>query len=98
MPIWRPSWLCRCGRSNPAVGMAAGATPRGGSAVSILIAIVGLGFLVMIHEAGHFFRARAVGMRPRRFYVGFPPALAKTTRNGIEYGIGRSEERRVGEE
>src|SRR6184192_4173306 len=56
--------------------------------MSILIAIVGLGFLVMIHEAGHFFTARAVGMRPRRFYVGFPPALAKTTRNGIEYGIG----------
>jgi regulator of sigma E protease len=27
-------------------------------------------------------------MRPRRFYVGFPPALAKTTRNGIEYGLG----------
>jgi len=56
--------------------------------MSILIAILGLGFLVMIHEAGHFFTARAVGMRPRRFYVGFPPALAKTTRNGIEYGIG----------
>src|SRR5438477_2784242 len=56
--------------------------------MSILIAIVGLGFLVMIHEAGHFFTARAVGMRPRRFYVGFPPALAKTTRNGIEYGVG----------
>jgi regulator of sigma E protease len=56
--------------------------------MSILIAIVGLGFLVMIHEAGHFFTARAVGMRPRRFYVGFPPALLKTTRDGIEYGIG----------
>jgi regulator of sigma E protease len=56
--------------------------------MSILIAILGLAFLVLIHEAGHFFTARAVGMRPRRFYVGFPPALAKTTRNGIEYGIG----------
>ena len=56
--------------------------------MSILIAIVGLGFLVMIHEAGHFFTARAVGMKPRRFYVGFPPALVKTTRNGIEYGLG----------
>ena len=33
--------------------------------MSILIAIVGLGFLVMIHEAGHFFTARAVGMKPR---------------------------------
>jgi regulator of sigma E protease len=43
---------------------------------------------VLIHEAGHFFTARAVGMRPRKFYVGFPPALVKRVRNGIEYGIG----------
>ena len=27
-------------------------------------------------------------MRPRKFYVGFPPALVKVRRNGIEYGIG----------
>ena len=54
----------------------------------IFIAIVGLGLLILIHEAGHFFVARAVGMNPRKFYVGFPPALAKKTRNGIEYGIG----------
>jgi regulator of sigma E protease len=56
--------------------------------VNVLIAILGLAFLILIHEAGHFFAAIWVGMRPRRFYVGFPPALAKTTRNGIEYGIG----------
>jgi regulator of sigma E protease len=56
--------------------------------VSVLVAIAGLALLILIHEAGHFFTARAVGMRPRRFYVGFPPALLKTTRNGIEYGLG----------
>jgi regulator of sigma E protease len=56
--------------------------------MSILIAILGLALLVLIHEAGHFFTARAVGMRPKRFYVGFPPALVKTRRKGIEYGIG----------
>jgi regulator of sigma E protease len=56
--------------------------------VNILVAILGLGFLVLIHEAGHFFAARAVGMSPRKFYVGFPPALAKVRRRGIEYGIG----------
>src|SRR6266508_4912107 len=56
--------------------------------MSVFIAIIGLAFLILIHEAGHFFTARAVGMRPRRFYIGFPPAIAKTTRNGIEYGIG----------
>ena len=56
--------------------------------MSVVIAIAGLAFLVLIHEAGHFFAARAVGMRPRKFYVFFPPALVKTVRNGTEYGIG----------
>ena len=56
--------------------------------MSFVIAILGLAFLILVHEAGHFFASRAVGLRPRRFYIGFPPAIAKTTRNGIEYGIG----------
>jgi regulator of sigma E protease len=56
--------------------------------VNSLIAILGLAFLVLVHEAGHFFTARFVGMRPRKFYIGFPPAVAKVRRNDIEYGIG----------
>jgi len=56
--------------------------------VSIFVSILGLGLLILIHEAGHFFVARSVGMNPRKFYLGFPPALVKTRRNGIEYGIG----------
>jgi regulator of sigma E protease len=56
--------------------------------MSVLVAILGLALLILIHEAGHFFTARAVGMRPRKFYIGFPPAIVKTTRKGIEYGLG----------
>jgi regulator of sigma E protease len=56
--------------------------------VNIAVSIVGLAFLILIHEAGHFFVALAVRMRPRRFYIFFPPALVKRTRKGIEYGIG----------
>jgi regulator of sigma E protease len=56
--------------------------------LSIFIAILGLAFIILVHEAGHFFASLAVGLRPRRFYVGFPPAIAKTRRKGIEYGIG----------
>jgi regulator of sigma E protease len=56
--------------------------------VNIFVAILGLGLLVLVHEAGHFFTARAVGMSPRRFYIGFPPALVRVKRKGIEYGIG----------
>jgi regulator of sigma E protease len=52
------------------------------------VAIVGLALLILVHEAGHFFVARLVGMKPTRFYIGFPPALAKVKRKGIEYGIG----------
>ena len=56
--------------------------------MTVFVAILGLAFLILIHEAGHFFTALAVGMRPRRFYVGFPPALVKKSRNGVEYGLG----------
>ena len=56
--------------------------------MSVFVAILGLAFLILAHEAGHFFVARAVGMRPRKFYLGFPPALVKLHRKGIEYGIG----------
>jgi regulator of sigma E protease len=56
--------------------------------MTVAVAIAGLAFLILIHEAGHFFTALAVGMRPRRFYVGFPPALVKRVHNGVEYGLG----------
>jgi regulator of sigma E protease len=56
--------------------------------VNVVIAIVGLGFLVFVHEAGHFFTSLAVGMRPRKFYIGFPPPLVRLRRKGVEYGIG----------
>ncbi|HKS79327.1 MAG TPA: site-2 protease family protein, partial [Gaiellaceae bacterium] len=53
-----------------------------------LVVIGGLVLLVFLHELGHFSVALAVGMRPRSFYIGFPPALAKVRHKGIEYGIG----------
>lgn len=53
-----------------------------------VVVIGGLVLLVFLHELGHFGVALAVGMRPRSFYIGFPPALAKVRRKGIEYGIG----------
>jgi regulator of sigma E protease len=55
--------------------------------VSLGAAILGLAVLVLLHEAGHFFVARAVGMTPRKFYLGFGPPLVKRVRNGVEYGI-----------
>lgn len=56
--------------------------------MSVFIAIAGLAVLVLIHEAGHFFGARAVGMTPRKFYLGFGPPIVKRVRGVVEYGIG----------
>jgi regulator of sigma E protease len=53
-----------------------------------LVVIGGLVLLVFLHELGHFSVALAVKMRPRSFYIGFPPPLVRIRRNGIEYGIG----------
>jgi regulator of sigma E protease len=53
-----------------------------------LTVIVGLLLLIFLHELGHFTVSLLVGMRPRAFYVGFPPAIAKVRRKGIDYAIG----------
>jgi regulator of sigma E protease len=55
--------------------------------MSLSVAILSLAVLILVHEAGHFFVARAVGMTPRKFYIGFGPPLVKRTRGGVEYGI-----------
>ena len=54
----------------------------------VVIAILGLELLVLVHEAGHFFTARALGMQPTAFFIGFRPALFSVKRGGVEYGIG----------
>ena len=54
----------------------------------IAIAILGIGFLILIHEFGHFITAKAFGMRAEKFYIGFPPAAVKKQFGETEYGIG----------
>jgi regulator of sigma E protease len=55
--------------------------------VSILIAIVGLGVLVVLHEGGHFLAARLSGMRVERFSIGFGPTLLGFKRGETTYQI-----------
>lgn len=45
------------------------------SAVAIVLAVFGLALLMVIHESGHHFIARAFGMRVLRFSIGFGPVL-----------------------
>ncbi|MBT8494621.1 MAG: RIP metalloprotease [Deltaproteobacteria bacterium] len=43
--------------------------------MAILGAILAIGFLVLVHEAGHYFVARWCNMRVERFSIGFGPAV-----------------------
>src|ERR1700689_1168278 len=42
-----------------------------------VFAILSLGFLIIVHEGGHYFIARRCGMRIERFSIGFGPGILK---------------------
>lgn len=55
------------------------------SAVSFVVAI---GILVTVHEFGHFWVARKLGVKVLRFSVGFgKPLFKKTGKDGVEYVV-----------
>ncbi len=56
--------------------------------MSFLLAFLAFSALIILHEAGHFVAAKAVGMRVERFYLFFPPKLIGIKRGETEYGIG----------
>jgi regulator of sigma E protease len=56
--------------------------------VAWVIAIGGIILLIILHEAGHFAAAKAVGMRVERFSLFFPPTIFKVRRGETEYAIG----------
>ena len=59
--------------------------------MSILITIAAfvlvLSFLVLIHELGHFWAARLLGIKVRELGIGFPPRARGFWRNGIVYSL-----------
>ena len=55
--------------------------------MSWIIAVLVLGMLVLVHEAGHFFVARASGVRVLRFSIGFGPLIWTRTIGGTEYAV-----------
>src|SRR3954471_4325115 len=56
--------------------------------MSWILAFLGFAALVILHEAGHFFAAKAVGMRVERFALFFPPLLWRRKRGETEYAVG----------
>ena len=46
-----------------------------------------LAVLILVHELGHFFAARACGVKVEEFGIGIPPRLFGWTRNGVIWSI-----------
>ena len=58
------------------------------SLVSALALIVTLGVLITVHEFGHFWVARRLGVKVLRFSIGFGrPLWRRVGRDGVEYVI-----------
>ncbi len=66
---------------------------------NIMLVAVGLGFVIFVHELGHFLAAKAFGVKCEKFYVGFdvpikigpirlPSKLVHFKWGETEYGIG----------
>ena len=55
--------------------------------LTIAAFVVVIGILILVHEAGHFFAAKAVGVQVLRFAIGFGPPLLRTKRGETEYWL-----------
>lgn len=53
----------------------------------ILYCTIVLGFLVVIHEGGHYLAARAFGVRVTEFMIGLPGPNIGFTRHGTKFGV-----------
>jgi regulator of sigma E protease len=56
--------------------------------MSWLLAFVGFSLLVILHELGHFWAAKSVGMRVEKFSLFFPPTLLSKRKGETVYAVG----------
>ncbi len=55
--------------------------------MTIVLGILIFGFLIFVHELGHFLTAKAFGIRVNAFAVGMGPAIFKKDIKGTEYSL-----------
>jgi regulator of sigma E protease len=56
--------------------------------VTLILALLALGFIIFIHELGHYWMAIKCGMRVEAFGIGFGKPLLTFLRNGVRWNIG----------
>ena len=56
---------------------------------SLILLVLGFGFVIFFHELGHFFAAKWVGIKVEQFAVGFGQAMV-SWRKGLGFRVGSS--------
>jgi regulator of sigma E protease len=57
------------------------------SGIYLILALLGLGLLVFVHELGHYWMARRVGMKVESFGIGFGTPIFSFIRAGVRWNI-----------
>ena len=52
-----------------------------------ILMVVAISAFIVVHEAGHYFAARATGMKATEFFLGFGPRLWSFRRGETEFGV-----------
>lgn len=55
--------------------------------ITLILVIIAISLLIVVHEWGHFYSARALGVKVEEFGFGFPPRIFSRVRNGVCYSL-----------
>ncbi|MCK7676802.1 site-2 protease family protein [Corynebacterium sp. CCM 9186] len=58
-----------------------------GYLLGVILFALGIALTIALHEAGHMGVARLLGMRVRRYFIGFGPTVGQFTRGHTTYGL-----------
>jgi len=55
---------------------------------NVIYALLGFGFIIFIHELGHFLAAKLFGVKVKAFSIGFPPTILHKQFGETDYRVG----------
>lgn len=54
---------------------------------TLILTIIFISILILVHEWGHFYSARKLGVKVEEFGFGFPPKIFSRVKNGVRYSF-----------
>lgn len=55
--------------------------------ITFLFVVIAIAILILVHEWGHFYSARKLGVKVEEFGFGFPPRLYSRMKHGVRYSF-----------